>query len=234
MTALDLCKYNFQTTSAPEINWYLRNKAGCTVATPDKKNYRFAGGEKIYVPKKGAAPGAPQPPGAPTKPSVNDVVDWFRTEVIPQRTTNAGGSPNRFYKTPLAKLRGNTADPNGLCGDAQLFVSQQMREKYGGWITSNGYILGDIVWVLGDPDALILNLNHAANVLFPFRHLQQHDFVWSDALHMPVPQESRPTMAGRDVLGLWVLDLYYKKAVPLRDWWRGLDSSYRGMIRIMP
>ena len=233
MTALDLCKYNFQTTSAPEINWYLRNKAGCTAATGDKKNYRFSGGEKIYLPTKNATAGKPKNPVAPTKPSVNEVVDWFRSEVVPLRTTNAGGSPNRIYKTPLARLRGNRPDPNGLCGDAQLFVSAKMRETYGGWITSNNYALGDIVWVLGDPDSPIFNLNHAANVLVPFRHLQLQDFVWSETHHMPVPKENTSALAGRDILGLWVLDLYYKRATPLRDWWRSLSSSYAGMVRIM-
>ena len=50
MNALGLCTFNFQTSSAPEINWYLRNKAGCKQATSDRKNYKFSGGERIFLP----------------------------------------------------------------------------------------------------------------------------------------------------------------------------------------
>jgi len=39
--ALGLCRFNFQTAKPPEINWYLRNKVGCTQATHDRKNYIF-------------------------------------------------------------------------------------------------------------------------------------------------------------------------------------------------
>lgn len=34
------------------VNWYLKNKCGCTQATADGKNWKFTGGETIYVPVK--------------------------------------------------------------------------------------------------------------------------------------------------------------------------------------
>jgi hypothetical protein len=42
LSALDLCVYNFRTRNPAEINWYLRNKVGCTTATADRKNYKFS------------------------------------------------------------------------------------------------------------------------------------------------------------------------------------------------
>ncbi len=54
LSALDLCVYNFRTRNAAEINWYLRNKVGCTQATVDKKNYKFsedAAPGIVYLPK---------------------------------------------------------------------------------------------------------------------------------------------------------------------------------------
>ena len=52
--ALDLCAFNFQTRNPAEINWYLRNKVGCTKATSDRKNYMFSNDASpgvIYLPK---------------------------------------------------------------------------------------------------------------------------------------------------------------------------------------
>ena len=63
MTALGLCAFNFRTTAPAEINWYLRNKAGCTQTTPDKKNYKFSGGEKIYLPSPVQPPSPAPVPG---------------------------------------------------------------------------------------------------------------------------------------------------------------------------
>jgi len=55
LSAFDLCVYNFRTRNAAEINWYLRNKVGCTQATVDKKNYKFsedAAPGIVYLPKQ--------------------------------------------------------------------------------------------------------------------------------------------------------------------------------------
>lgn len=83
MDAPGLCKFNFQTSSAPEINWYLRNKAGCTQTTPDRKNYRFAGGEKIFLPASSTVVAPP--------PSNNPVVDVML----------AGTAPHNLSKSDL-------------------------------------------------------------------------------------------------------------------------------------
>ena len=54
LSALDLCAFNFQTKNPAEINWYLRNKVGCTKATSDRKNYMFSNDASpgiVYLPK---------------------------------------------------------------------------------------------------------------------------------------------------------------------------------------
>jgi len=78
LNAMDLCFYNFQTRKAPEINWYLRNKVGCTKTTGDRKNYAFSDDASpglVYLPKAGAGGGGGRGPGGVpivgTVPGVN-------------------------------------------------------------------------------------------------------------------------------------------------------------------
>lgn len=40
--AQDLVAFNFGTTDAREVNWYLKNFVGCVLETDDRKNYRFS------------------------------------------------------------------------------------------------------------------------------------------------------------------------------------------------
>jgi LysM domain len=46
-----LILFNFQTTDAKEVNWYLQKYLKCTKETRDRKNYTFSGGEEIYIPQ---------------------------------------------------------------------------------------------------------------------------------------------------------------------------------------
>jgi hypothetical protein len=60
LSALDLCAFNFRTRTPAEINWYLRNKVGCTTATSDRKNYVFSDDAApgiVYLPKPSGAKG---------------------------------------------------------------------------------------------------------------------------------------------------------------------------------
>lgn len=50
-----LVTHNFGTTNEREINWYLRNRVGCTLATRDGRNWRFSRAANpglIYIPIK--------------------------------------------------------------------------------------------------------------------------------------------------------------------------------------
>jgi hypothetical protein len=49
-----LITFNFKTSNPDEINWYLREKVGCRLETPDHDNYRFSSSDvpgTIYIPK---------------------------------------------------------------------------------------------------------------------------------------------------------------------------------------
>ena len=74
LSALDLCYFNFGTRRPTEINWYLKNKVGCTTQTRDGDNYTFASckfPDKVYIPKIGVIP----PPNEYPKPSEAETAD---------------------------------------------------------------------------------------------------------------------------------------------------------------
>lgn len=64
-----LIYFNFRTHDPDEVNWYLRHYVGCTLQTPDKKNFRFSSNADpglIYIPVQpavlGPVPRAEKPP----------------------------------------------------------------------------------------------------------------------------------------------------------------------------
>lgn len=224
MTALDLCVYNFRTSVPAEINWYLRNKAGCTATTPDRRNYKFAGGEKIHVPGAVAAVPAKLPTSA-------EVEAWFVREMVPQRTTNAGFSPNRIFKSPQALLRGNNkADPNGLCGDTTKFVLERIVATWGDIRTSDGFWAEEIVWVLGSTLTPFTNINHVALVLWPQKRIAAAEFTWDSRVQYPIQHAHGQDAAAPEIINYRVLDLYYKRASSLGDWWRAMSSDRSGTL----
>jgi hypothetical protein len=52
----DIIVYNFNTRDADEVNWYLHNKIGCTLVTPDHKNFRFGFGNPAHPSREIPAP----------------------------------------------------------------------------------------------------------------------------------------------------------------------------------
>jgi hypothetical protein len=90
-----LIAFNFKTSNPDEINWYLREKVGCRLETPDRDNYRFSSRDvpgKIYIPK--VAP-PPKPPCA------NDFSRSFEIELreasrTRQQSIDVAG---RFFRT---------------------------------------------------------------------------------------------------------------------------------------
>jgi hypothetical protein len=152
LSALDLCVYNFRTRNPAEINWYLRNKVGCTTATADRKNYKFSDDASpgiVYLPTatSGKSPIVPTPgdPTAPDRvPGSNPVsgVEEFtidkeskifsfryvraRVKITGKLTVNWGSmSPDLKLKASA----GLTKREFGLAGEAQL--SQDLSVQYG-------------------------------------------------------------------------------------------------------
>src|SRR6266404_9476878 len=97
---------------------------------------------------------------APTQktPKLYQTRDWFNSSVVPQRTAYSGLSPNRLWKTPISLVMGNAPDPNGLCGSAASFVGDQFFDRFDGYVTSDGYQIGMVLWV-GSV------FNHMANIM---------------------------------------------------------------------
>lgn len=51
--AQKLIFFNFQTNNSDEVNWYLRNRVGCDLATDDRQNWKFSSSASpgiIYLP----------------------------------------------------------------------------------------------------------------------------------------------------------------------------------------
>lgn len=175
---------------------------------------------------------------AAAAPSLADIDAWFDKHVLPKRTTWSGGSPNRLYKTPHRWFAGNQSDPDGLCGDTTLYVFDAYDATFKTTVwTSDGYQLGAILWKG-------LASNHMANVMLPKAAARMQTFVkvgdWPMSLAMHslrqrtsfVPKEkTQAQLGGKDLLGLHVYDLYYKKRTTVAGWWLQLDAG-RGEVTV--
>ncbi len=87
-----LMTFNFNTSNPDEINWYLREKVGCRLETPDHDNYRFSSQDSpgiIYIPKVAPAP------------CPNDFSKSFEIEAKEASRTRAQSIDvaNRFFRT---------------------------------------------------------------------------------------------------------------------------------------
>lgn len=162
------------------------------------------------------------------KPNVAEVKTWFKSEVIPKRTTSAGFSVNRIVKGPRAMVFGNQSDPNGLCGDVTSYVADAYFDKYFSYQTTDGFEMLMLLW-----EGTLLN--HIANVLIPVKSTQEQIYKirGTESLQL-IGQEVAgvKTFNKNDLFGLVVLDLYYKKITTVEDWWKDLDSSFDGLIGI--
>jgi hypothetical protein len=90
-----LIAFNFKTSNPDEINWYLREKVGCRLETPDRDNYRFSSRDvpgTIYIPKV-----APPPP----PPCPNDFSKSFEIEARAAGRTRQQSVEvaSRFFRT---------------------------------------------------------------------------------------------------------------------------------------
>lgn len=145
------------------------------------------------------------------------VQQWFIEEVIPQRTAAAGFSGNRLWKGPMSYWRGNNEDPNGLCGDAAAYVIEAFFRKFSGFETADGKIVAMVLW----------NghfTNHIANVLLPSKRKNREDYTYDQKTRTVKGSLSPQQYVSSEILRLPMLDLYYKKTMPLGEWWDARDS----------
>jgi hypothetical protein len=106
-----LIAFNFKTTNSDEINWYLKEKVGCRLESPDHNNYRFSSSDVpgiIYIPK--AAP----------PPCPNDFSKSYEIELQGAKRTRQQSIvvSSRFFGTV------------GAVGRTGRFISTIMDTKY--------------------------------------------------------------------------------------------------------
>ena len=160
-----------------------------------------------------------------SEPTLNGADRWFQDSVVPMRTTAAGFSPNRHWKSPARMVTGNQEDPNGLCGDAAFFVNEEFFRKFGGYTTLDGFQIGVILWN-GEM------LNHIANVMLPKQKTAPQKYVWRDAANDIVGVSGKIQFAASELWPLHVYDLYYKQATTVDVWWSWRDSNFGGSIKL--
>ena len=122
-TAKAIIQHNFGTLDPAEINWYLREYVGCSLATHDRKNWRFsstAAPGVIYIPDK-AAPAVPAVLTNPTQDAAMKLIDEFAKRTTP------GAFIHLHRSTIAANLTARVTNPTlinqgqaGLCPSAAV------------------------------------------------------------------------------------------------------------------
>jgi len=173
-------------------------------------------------------------------PSLIEIDRWYETAILPKRTAAAGFSGNRVWKSPRGWVKGNIDDPNGLCGDVSTWLAHQFDDAFRDVYTTDGYQLGMILW-----NGTVLN--HIANVMMPKDKATRQKFVtvgtvtqnmsgdtaWSRLQKRPAGVAKKYLLAGRDLMGLRVYDLYHKmKPTTVDKWWKHLDGGMNGTVEV--
>ncbi len=196
------------------LNFYLRTLLKCSLMTAGG-NYRFSGGEVLYVPVAAEA----LPPVDKPRPKLmnkQDVIDWFKTEMIPRRTDPAGTNLNRFL------YAADQSNPNGLCGAAANFVFDESPAMLA------GIQIGFILWQQGPV------FTHIGNVILPagFR-VRRFKKSWTGEVLDETPERFGTGGLGWPSIGqLTVLDLYFKKVQTVEQWWRAVSYMGSGTLTL--
>lgn len=199
----DVHIYNFQ------VKHFNRGPNADAVVTPGRQTLA-----KMNEMANAAGPGAgtpkhPKPPPPPR--SVGDIVQWFVQDILPQRTGPGVPLFDRGGKV-INHLSGEPADPNGICGSAANYVSEQYRGFGNDAVLTVGYIL----W------KQYPFFTHVANVIMPtpgvymYRHVDDEGILMAGTSKMPFAHVRYWT----------VIDLYFKKVSTVEQWWRNV--SYLG------
>lgn len=163
-----------------------------------------------------------------SRPTLAKVDLWFNSEVLPRRTVRAGFSLNRVWKGPRDLVKGNREDPDGLCGDAVMFVFEEFLRKFdASFDTADGYFLAAILW-----DGTVLN--HIANVMLKKDKVSTQTYRWDSVKNAAVATTEKGQYDTKELLSLRVYDLYYKKIMNVNQWWYSLDHAKGGTIRLAP
>jgi hypothetical protein len=159
----------------------------------------------------GTGTGKPKWPEETPPRSVGDIVQWFVQDILPMREGSGIPLFDRGGKV-LNHLRGEPADPNGICGSAANFVYQEYM-SFGRKSTLN---IGYILWKQ-DPF-----FTHVANVIMPVPGVYMYKRLGDDGI-----LEAGTSPMQYPLVKSWtVLDLYFKKVSTVGQWWQSV--SYLG------
>jgi hypothetical protein len=170
----------------------------------------------------------PSEKGLVMTPSIVQADDWFKQQVVPKRTASSGLSANRVWKTPRDVFTGNQEDPNGLCGDAALFVCEQFFRDFKDYTTRDGYFIGVILW----ESSLAKRINHIANVMLPMNKKILQGYSWNKSTGSLLATSATVQYSGPDLLNLHTYDLYYKESANVDAWWKRRDAGRGGTITV--
>lgn len=152
---------------------------------------------------------------------------WFNDTIIPKRTASAGFSVNRFWKSPRAILFGNDEDPDGLCGDAALYVFEEFFRQTGGYTTTDRFHIGLVLWQGSS------GLNHIANVMLALTKKLPQKYRWDAKAKDVVGVAGTSQYTKVELMTLHVYDLYFKRpSTSLEMWWRNRDSLLGGTMKL--
>ena len=164
---------------------------------------------------------AAQTTGVYFAPTMQEVEVWFRYLVVPRRTAGQGMNTHRIYRGPIGIFLGNTPNPNGLCGDAALFVEQEFRTAFLHG-SQTGQAWRRILWQASP-------WNHTANILVPS---SGYGLLRYESWHFDVPLYQKGELP-YDIVKHWtVFDLYYKQIYTIHRWWHARGAPLAGAIEI--
>lgn len=161
------------------------------------------------------------------QPKSEDVIKWYKTEILPLRTASPG-SISRFFKGYSALFHKNTPDVNGVCGDVVSYLFREFEKKYPQFLSAySGFNLGAILKT-GVP-----SFNHIANVIYPYKlekHLpitlsSENKILKDPALKDNTDPELNESKIKDEII---VLDLFYKEDPQTLNQWiekRGYNNE---------
>ena len=161
-------------------------------------------------------------------PTLTQVDDWFKQKIVPQRTASGGFSVNRIWKSPRDIFTGNVEDPNGLCGDAALFVCEQFYRDFKGYTTGDGFVIGLILW----ESSFTKQINHIANVMLLASKKSRQVYSKSQSTGSLVGASAGLRYSGAELANLHTYDLYFKRSASLDLWWKRQSAGQGGTITV--
>ena len=160
------------------------------------------------------------PPKYVPKAAMNtsEVIEWFKTEIIPQRTASAGRSVENVF-------RDLKSSPNGICGAAAGFVWDVQPSSL------DGIQIGYVLWV-----KIPFVSTHIANIILPkaFRIREFERGPSNNVVDVTPPKHAGHNFDWPTVSKYTVLDLYFKKVQTLDQWWREVSYAGFGTLTLDP